>query len=346
MTYPPQPGQPYGQQPDPYGQGGYQQQGGYPQSGGYPQQGGYPQSGSFPQQGYPQQGGYQQQGYPQQGYGYPGGGGYGPQPPKKKTGLIVGLSAAAVVVIAFVITAFVAPGFLLSDDEEGGNTNASGNSQQEDGGARAFAQQIIDGLNNQDSAALSGMKCADAEADIDEVISYVSQVESAKLGDVTENGNSATATATITAAGSTYPASAELTKNGDKWCWASVSMDEGGSSSDSTGSTDSTDSTGIASGDSAVADADPVIGEFVDALNNGDKAGAEAVMCADSMSLNEYDIERATQGDTNLSAGPAEGSQYYVESKLTGTIDGETIDGSINADNFDGTGWCVSLIFL
>ncbi|MBK1784813.1 hypothetical protein [Prauserella cavernicola] len=351
MTYPPQPGQPYGQQPDPYGQGGYQQQGGYPQTGGYPQQGGYPQSGAYPQQGYPQpgdpygQGAYQQQGYQQ--YGYPGGGGYGPQPPKKKTGLWVGLSAAAVVVVAFVVTAFVAPGFLLSDDE---NNNAGGDGK--DGGARAFAEKIIAGINNKDSAGLSGMKCADAEGDIDEIIGYVNQVDSAKLDNVTENGNTATATATITISGEAVPSSAELAKNGDKWCWASVSTDSSGSpdSTDSS-STESADASASESGSTEMpgvpntADADPVIAEFIDALNNGDAAAAQATMCDDSMSLNESDIERATKGDTNLEVGKAEGS-YYVEAPLTGTIDGEQIDGSVNAENFDGAGWCVSLIFL
>lgn len=95
MTYPPQPEQPFGQQPGgtpqsgqpggpdssgfpqfgqpgapdssgfpQFGQPGAPDSSGYPQPGGFPQ-GGYPQSGGFPQGGYPQSGGFPQGGYPQ-----------------------------------------------------------------------------------------------------------------------------------------------------------------------------------------------------------------------------------------------------------------------------------------
>ncbi|WP_222844673.1 hypothetical protein [Saccharomonospora sp. CUA-673] len=107
MTYPPQPGQPDwqaqqgNQPPSPYGQ--------YP--GQYGGQG-------FPGQEFPGQG-FQGQGYPgdpgQPPYGGPDG-----QPPKKKTGLIVGAAAGAVVVLfgVFALLAWVTPGFLLDDDDE------------------------------------------------------------------------------------------------------------------------------------------------------------------------------------------------------------------------------------
>lgn len=108
---PPQPGQPSGGFPA--------QQGGYPQdpNQGYQQQGyqpdpaqGYQQQG-YPdpaQQGYPQQGGYPQgypqdptQGFPQQGYPQP-------QPPKKKTGLLVGVLVAVVALVAGGLVYFLA----------------------------------------------------------------------------------------------------------------------------------------------------------------------------------------------------------------------------------------------
>lgn len=83
---------------------------GQPPSGGFPPQG-QPQPGGYPQQGMGQAG-YQQQAYPQ------AGGPYG-QPPKKKTGLIVGLSLGGVAILAaFFITGFAAPGFLLPDGPE------------------------------------------------------------------------------------------------------------------------------------------------------------------------------------------------------------------------------------
>lgn len=142
MTYPPQqPGQPdpygqqpgpYGQQPDPYGQqpGPYGQPG--PQHYGQqpPQPGPYGQQDPYGQQQFGQQP-YGGQQFGQQPYGaHPGGpGGPGGEPPKKKTGLIAGISAGAVVLLAgvFAFTAWVAPGFLLDDEEQSadGNNNAS-----------------------------------------------------------------------------------------------------------------------------------------------------------------------------------------------------------------------------
>ncbi|UMP03130.1 Twin-arginine translocation protein TatA [Amycolatopsis sp. EV170708-02-1] len=125
MTYPPQPGQPYGQDP----QGQQPQQGGWDpnQQYGQPQQYGQ-QQGWDPTQQYqqqPQQGWDQTQQYqqPQQGWdpnqqGYQQGfGGPPAPPPKSKTGLIIGIVIGVVVLVAFGVTGFVAPGFLLSKDE-------------------------------------------------------------------------------------------------------------------------------------------------------------------------------------------------------------------------------------
>jgi hypothetical protein len=98
---PPQQPNPYGgQQPGPYGQPqgppgyGYPPQAPPPQAYGYPQQAPPPQGYGYPQQGSPQQPPYGQQ-PPQGPYGqqpYPG----GPEPKKKRTGLIVTLAVAVV----------------------------------------------------------------------------------------------------------------------------------------------------------------------------------------------------------------------------------------------------------
>ncbi|TWH19231.1 hypothetical protein [Prauserella rugosa] len=129
MTYPPQPPGPG--QPDPYGQYGQQPYGGqqpgqYGQPDPYGQQQQYGQP--YGQQPYGQPGQYGQQ------YGmYPGG--PGGEPPKKKTGLIIGIVAGIVVVAAgvFAILAWVAPGFLLDDEEsaEGENQGGSAESSQQ-----------------------------------------------------------------------------------------------------------------------------------------------------------------------------------------------------------------------
>jgi len=141
MTYPPQPGQPYGQDPQGQQPGGYPQQGGWDQTQQYAQGGqqqGWEQTQQYPQGGqqqgwdqtqqYPQQGGWdpnaQQQGWDPNNPGYPQGyGGPPAPPPKSKTGLIIGIVIGLVVLIAFGVTGFVAPGFLLSKDD-GNNTAA------------------------------------------------------------------------------------------------------------------------------------------------------------------------------------------------------------------------------
>ena len=137
MTYPPQPGQPNGQQPVPYGQGGQTPSGGFPQQG----------SPRYPGQRYP---GYDQQ---QQQYGqtyqygqeYAQGFGGPPAPPEKgKTGLLIGIVVGLVVLIALGVTGFVAPGFFLSKD----NTAAGS------GGPEKVAQAIVDGINAKDLATL------------------------------------------------------------------------------------------------------------------------------------------------------------------------------------------------
>lgn len=134
MTHPPQQPGPQGQQPEQPAPGGYgQQQPGYGQhpQGGYPQQAGYGQSGG----GYPQSRPQQQ---PQPSFGQPNPyhqvppvnqsgqpGQFGQfdtsreAPPKKKTGLWVGIGTAVVVVVAAVlITGLVAPGWMRSESAD------------------------------------------------------------------------------------------------------------------------------------------------------------------------------------------------------------------------------------
>lgn len=233
MTYPPQPGQPdhgqggqqYPGQPDQGGQQypGQQQypqqqypgqpdQGGqqYPQQPQYPQ-GGYDQSGAYPQQQYP---GYGQQQYPGQNQQYPQGFGGPPAPPKNnKTGLIVAIAAAAVVVVTLGITGFVAPGFFLSDDKA-----------EKASGPEGTAQAIIDGINAHDRAALTAIKCGNAEKDIDQIIDRVDEASDASLGAVTKVSETKyTVAVTVTVAGRRGATTGTLVSEGGKWCWKEVS---------------------------------------------------------------------------------------------------------------------------
>jgi hypothetical protein len=183
MTYPPQqPGQPgpYGQ--DPYGNQGQwgQQPGGFPQSGPQPQPGypgGYPQSGPQPQPGYPGAGqqdqwGQQQPGQPnpwaqqgqgnpwdqQQAQGNPWGqqpGGYSPypdpggQPPKKKTGLIIGIVVAVVLLVGGGVTAIV-----LLTGKSGQNSSAAGSSTPE-----GLMQAVIKGYGDKNAQEFVPLIC-------------------------------------------------------------------------------------------------------------------------------------------------------------------------------------------
>ncbi|WP_216211421.1 hypothetical protein [Amycolatopsis aidingensis] len=354
MTYPPQPGQPYGQQPDPYGQGGYPQSGGFPQQGQYGQPDPYGQYGQQPQQPY---GGYDQTamygqypGYPQQGpYGQPGG--YGQPPKKPKTALWVSLAVVAVLLIAFGVTGFLAPGFLLSGDED---------KKADSGTAQDTAEQIVAALNAKDANALNGLKCGDADEDVTQAIQNVNRVEGARLtGPVQENGNSATAPLEVTLKGQPTPLTGELGKAGDKWCWKNWSMKlpdiPGGpgnsvpngptglpSESDEPSTDPSeSDSPGSGTGDS---EGGKVIEDFVGKLNSGDKSAAMAMLCEEAKSQEEGDVETATSGPSDLEITEISDGKYYVSAKLKGTVGGSPADGLIGADNFDETGFCISLV--
>ncbi|MER6666525.1 hypothetical protein ABT256_18430 [Amycolatopsis japonica] len=196
MTYPPQPGQPD------HGQGGQQ----YPGQ----QQGGYDQSGAYPQQQYP---GYGQQPYGQNPQQYPQGFGGPPAPPKNnKTGLIVGIAAAAVVVIVLGITGFVAPGFFLGDDKAGKSS-----------GPESTAQAVVDGINAHDKAALTALKCSNAEQDVVQSIERVNDVSSATLDGVTKVSETEyTVAVTVTVEGRARSGSGKLASEGGKWCWKEI----------------------------------------------------------------------------------------------------------------------------
>ncbi|MBA0127523.1 hypothetical protein H0B56_18415 [Haloechinothrix sp. YIM 98757] len=158
MTHPPQAGQPwpYGQDPrhGPPPQQGWPpaspyDQGTQPQQPPQPPTGGHPRHGAYPQQPDP----YNRAGYPHPGNQPPGwmppGGGYGPgygaPPPKKRTGLWVGLGAGGLgvaVIAALLITGFVAPGFFLG-----------GNDPDE------VATTFVEGWNDRDPEPMNAVIC-------------------------------------------------------------------------------------------------------------------------------------------------------------------------------------------
>ncbi|MBB3666258.1 MULTISPECIES: hypothetical protein [Prauserella salsuginis group] len=246
MTYPPQqpgqPGQPdpYGQQPGQYGQPGPQQYGQQP-----PHPGPYGQQDPYGQQPYGQPYGGQQFG--QQPYGaHPGGpGGPGGEPPKKKTGLIVGISLGGVVLLAgvFAFLAWVAPGFLLDDEDDSGDsgqnaspatsqssepttsesqaspeTSESAPSDQRAPGAQgtpeATAEAIVAGFNSGDRQAVADTICLSNPQEVPAIPDNVS-IRIAGSAEVT--GDAAKVPAQNTAQDRDYYI--VLKNEGGGWCY-------------------------------------------------------------------------------------------------------------------------------
>ncbi|SDX21196.1 hypothetical protein SAMN05421504_102677 [Amycolatopsis xylanica] len=339
MTYPPQqPGQPYGQQPDPYGQqqgGGYQQpQPGYQQQPGFDpnaqQQWGQPQPGYDPnaQQQWGQQ---QQQPYGAydpntQQYGTFGG---PPEPPKKsKTGLFIGIGIVVVLLVALGITGFVAPGFFLSKD----STEAAG--------PEATAQSIVNGLNAKDKASLTALKCADAEKDIDEVLAALDTVSNVKLDKLDKKSETEyVAAVSMVVKSKPGTATGTIVKAGDKWCWKLISRLKvaGGTTSAPKTSASAPTSTSAkpASGAGAAA-----LKEFVDKVNAKDKAGAMALACADAKDI-EKDIDSAIAASPELTV-EASGGDFLVTGSIHGKLNGKDASGLMLGDNTSGK-FCISV---
>jgi hypothetical protein len=215
MTYPPQPGQPYGQQPDPYGQGGY------PQSGGFPPPGGQQQPAQYPNQPYPNQPypGQQYPQYPQQ-QQYPGHQQYPaydqsfggpPAPPKKKskTGLWIGIVVVVVLLIAFGVTGFFVPGFLVKNSATGSG---------------ATAQALADALGKRDTAALNSLKCGNPGENVGQAIQEISKVKAATLAGpptrVTDTED--TAIINVTTSSMSAPFTVTFADQNGQWCWQDI----------------------------------------------------------------------------------------------------------------------------
>jgi hypothetical protein len=348
MTYPPQPGQPYGQQPDPYGQGGQPPTGGfYPGQQPYPTQQ-YPQQ-EYPQQGYDQAGGYGQQpqypGYDQQQYGQPnpygqeyqqGFGGPPPPPKKSKTGLLIGIAVAAVVLIAVGVTGFIAPGFFVSKD----NTAAGS------GGAQQVAQSIVDGINAKDKSALTALKCTDADKAVGNVIDGVSAASNAKLGGVQKISDSEyRATVTLSVNGKAGTATGTIASAGANWCWKQVSglslPTPTSKTSTSTRRSTSTSTKTSATGTPSTGEGATVVKNFIDKINAKDKAGATALVCAGSEGNTATYIEKATSSDSPALTATPTGTGDFISADVGGTYNGDDAGGIVLAHDITGT-FCIS----
>jgi len=339
MTYPQQP---YGQQPDPYGQGQQQpgQYGGYQQptpTGGYPQQGG-------------QYGGYdptQQYQQPQYG-GFPGGqygGGYGGPPEKKNTGMIVAIVAIVVLVLGGLgITGFVAPGFFLSDDKKNAGGGGTTSSTANDNGADAFIDDLVKAADDQDATALRDLTCSDAETNVNDAIDDINEISGAKLKDTKNEGDDkAVATLDITVNGDNADYDVTVVKDGKDWCWKNIES-KGGGGDLPTGTQSeppATSETVPGGGGGGSGEGEPFVQGFLDQVNGGDAAGAKTKLCPDSTS--QGDIEDAIQGKANLEMDPAgmENQEEYLGVDLKGTLNGAPTSAARTSAFLEDGGWCI-----
>ncbi|WP_179956752.1 hypothetical protein [Amycolatopsis anabasis] len=343
MTYPPPPGQgprPYGQQPDPYGQGGYPATGGFGQPhGGQYDQYGQQQPGGYP----PPDGGYPQTAqFPQ--YGQPGGFG-GPPPPvrKSKAGLWIALAIAVVVLAGIGITGFVAPGFFLGDDKASAEQDKT-------------VQAIVNALNAKDKAALTALKCADAEPEVASLIDNVDRTSGAKLisGPTAAAAGDYTASVEVMINGKPVTYQGTVSKAGEKYCWKNAT---GGpklkptgkptglndpTAESEPGEPSSTPGMPRSSGEGTKA-----IGDFLAKLSAGDAAGAGGLVCSESKATLEQTIQQAIAKQVKLTAEPSGSLEIadFASAAIKGTAGGAEVNGLVSAKKPSGQSFCVDNMF-
>jgi hypothetical protein len=297
---------------------------------------------SYPQQqgpyGQPQYGGYQQPGQ------------YGGGPPPKSNATAIALVIVLVAVLAGVgITGFVAPGFFLGDDKESGEGGTGAGSRGAGAGSGSevdqFAGELVSAANEQDKAALSGFKCADATDGVDAAIDAIDQTDGAELSDTKEIAEDEyNLVISISYQGSSAPFSATVTKAENGWCWQDFAEGSGGGSGSDSDSgppaSGPSDSDG-GGGSGGTAGAQTYAEEFLAAINAKDEATAEGMICSDtpSNSLVSFVIKKNPQLEI---ASVEDAGSHFVDFELGGTVDGGPVTtGSVSVRVTGGGSPCI-----
>ncbi|HEX3731942.1 MAG TPA: hypothetical protein VHU91_03335 [Mycobacteriales bacterium] len=217
---PPGPYTPYPGQPDPNAQPGYGQQP-------YGQQG-YGQQGYGQQQPYGQQG-YGQQGYGQQPYGQQGYGGY--TPPKKKTGLIVGIAIGAVVLLLGIGVG----GFFLFS---GGSDSVDNQPKDPANASKYVVEHFYNALKDKDVSKARKFACKSVAADMKGSKSLLSNKTKVKVGDaskVDDETYNVQVSIDKDGSGDSNETPIKTTKESGKWkfCGAGEPKDSSGGSEES-----------------------------------------------------------------------------------------------------------------
>ncbi|SNR68160.1 hypothetical protein SAMN06265360_114102 [Haloechinothrix alba] len=278
----------------------------------------------------------------------PPGGGYGPgfagPPPKKRTGLWVGLGAGGLGVLALaalLVTGFVAPGFFLSGDDP-------------DEIAESFATAV----NDRDLEATRAVMCTDS--------SYAQrkEIDQQLIDDSASNDEhiSVTGPAETSDDGATVPIALESDVAADPDTGASsvnlrlVLVDEDGwciddmVTADPAGTPDDGPADDVPGGDAPGGDTNveadeegmAAIEEFVDAINDGDDGAAVDMLCDDAADVIEDAIERAVADDATISGSePDMALEDWISVNLAGSRGGRDAEGNLMVAGDSGS-WCVS----
>jgi hypothetical protein len=271
------------------------------------------------------------------------GGGFGPPPPKNKTGVVVAIVAVGVLVLGGLgITGFVAPGFFLSDDKKNAGDGGGGTDQttptKEDSGADAFIAQLVSATDSQDASTLQDLACSDAGPNVQSAIDDINDVDAAELKTTEEvSDTEVKAIVDVTTGGSNHgDYEASVVKDGGDWCWKDISQSGGGGGLP-TGPSEPTDPTG-GGGDG---EGQQFVQGFLDAVNGGDAAGAKGKLCPDSTS--QTDIDDAVSGSASLQMDSSgiEDTGDYVGVDLTGTLNGSPTSAARTSAFLEDGGWCI-----
>ena len=327
MTYPQQP---YGGQ-EPHGQPGY---------------GGYDPSAQYPPAQYPSA---------QYGGGF---GGYGPPPPRKKTGAIVAVVAVVALVLGgLAFTGFVAPGFLLGDGDDtaggGGPTTTTTTSSSAPAGddPEDVLDTLVDALAGQDADALEDLACESPDLTVRTIIEAADRIDDAELVDHEEgSADEVMATVEVTTATGTSELEVTITRDDGAWCWQDGELLGGEDPSEP--SEPSEPSTGPSEPGTPTADGKPVdpkalaaMEKFLDSINAGNAAAAKGQLCRDAISTAE-DIDELISYQPNLRIDPAMdgiASERSVQLYLVGTAKGQELEGystNLWVSGYEGP-WCV-----
>lgn len=280
-----------------------------------------------------------------------------PEPPRRsRAGLWAGIAAVAASLAVFLVLAFVAPGFLLDDGDRSGRHASDGlatASRAPQRGARATAEAIVAALDHQDVAAVRALVCAEASAPLRQFVgntAYLREVDGARLETFTRNTPvRAVATVRLAVDLSSDLFAFGITRDNGGWCWQYARHTGGAPTPPATRAPTrsqpppSGGATQNSEPDSP--DVPPAVADFVTAVNSGDVAAAEDLLCTYTIASVREAAKDLASSETDLEVlnvtSDSDGYLAYV----AGMARGRTASGYIGTTQTPGGG-CVLMIVV